>query len=149
MHFFLCSVQTGSGSTQPPIQWILGAISPGIKSPGHDVDQSPPQELCSYTSNPSYVFMALCLDNFTFRPVAASSLAAEPSGFVAEGVTPTVELASGVMVCTQGEYSVPSGPATNVDESIWSKDAQTSQAVLSVWGGPESLGIYFALVLRP
>jgi len=30
------------GPTQPPIQWVLGALYPGIKRPGHEVDHSPP-----------------------------------------------------------------------------------------------------------
>jgi len=35
-------IQTGSGSTQPPIQWIPGAISLGVKWPGREADHSPP-----------------------------------------------------------------------------------------------------------
>jgi hypothetical protein len=30
------------GPTQPPIQWVFGTISPGIKQPGHEADHSPP-----------------------------------------------------------------------------------------------------------
>jgi len=30
------------GSTQPPIQWVLGALSLGVKRPGREADQSPP-----------------------------------------------------------------------------------------------------------
>jgi hypothetical protein len=30
------------GSTQPPIQWVKGALSPGIKRPGREFDHSPP-----------------------------------------------------------------------------------------------------------
>jgi hypothetical protein len=30
------------GHTQPPIQWVPGAISLGIKRPGHEADHSPP-----------------------------------------------------------------------------------------------------------
>jgi hypothetical protein len=30
------------GSTQPPIQWVLVALSPGVKQPGCEVDYSPP-----------------------------------------------------------------------------------------------------------
>jgi hypothetical protein len=29
------------GSTQPPIQWVLGAFPPGVKWPGCEVDHSP------------------------------------------------------------------------------------------------------------
>jgi hypothetical protein len=30
------------GPTQPPIQWVPGALSPGVKWPGHEADYSPP-----------------------------------------------------------------------------------------------------------
>jgi hypothetical protein len=30
------------GSTQAPIQWVLGALSSGIKWPGRETDHSPP-----------------------------------------------------------------------------------------------------------
>jgi hypothetical protein len=30
------------GSTQPPIQWVRGALSPGVKLPGREAHHSPP-----------------------------------------------------------------------------------------------------------
>jgi hypothetical protein len=30
------------GSTQPPIQWVLGGLSTGVKRPGSEADHSPP-----------------------------------------------------------------------------------------------------------
>jgi hypothetical protein len=63
------------GLTQPPIQWIPGALSLGLKRPGREADHSPPssaevKNAWSYTSTPQYVFVAWCLvkhrDNFTF-----------------------------------------------------------------------------------
>jgi hypothetical protein len=30
------------GPTQPPIQWVPWAISPGVKRPGREADHSPP-----------------------------------------------------------------------------------------------------------
>jgi hypothetical protein len=30
------------GPTQPPIQWIQGALSLGVKRPGREADHSPP-----------------------------------------------------------------------------------------------------------
>jgi hypothetical protein len=31
------------GPTQPPVQWVPGVLSPGVKArPGRDVDHSPP-----------------------------------------------------------------------------------------------------------
>jgi hypothetical protein len=32
------------GSTQPPIQWVPGVISPRVKRPRHEADHSPPSE---------------------------------------------------------------------------------------------------------
>jgi hypothetical protein len=53
------------GHTQPPIQWVQGALFPGIKWPGCEADQSPPssakvKECMGYTSTPQYNFMAWC-----------------------------------------------------------------------------------------
>jgi hypothetical protein len=61
--------------TQPPIQWVPGALSLGVKLPGREADHSPPssaevKNAWSYTSTPQYVFMPWCLvnhrNNFTF-----------------------------------------------------------------------------------
>jgi hypothetical protein len=50
------------GPTQPTIQWILGALSPGVKRPGREADHSPPspevKNTCIYTSTPPYAFTA-------------------------------------------------------------------------------------------
>jgi hypothetical protein len=41
----LCD-QTGSGATQPPVQWVPGVLSPGVKArPGRDADYSPPSSV--------------------------------------------------------------------------------------------------------
>jgi hypothetical protein len=53
------------GPTQPPIQWIQGALSLGVKQPDHEDDHSPPssakaKNAWSYTSTPQYTFMAWC-----------------------------------------------------------------------------------------
>jgi hypothetical protein len=34
--------RTALGSTQPPIQWVPGALSLGVKRPGREADYSPP-----------------------------------------------------------------------------------------------------------
>jgi hypothetical protein len=34
--------RTALGHTQPPIQWVLGALSLGVKRPGREADHSPP-----------------------------------------------------------------------------------------------------------
>jgi hypothetical protein len=38
---FLHVVHTGSGSTQPPIQWVPGVLSQRVKRPGREADHSP------------------------------------------------------------------------------------------------------------
>jgi hypothetical protein len=72
---FTTAFRTGLGSTQPPIQWVPGALSLGVKRPGREADHSPPsivevKNAWSYTTTPQYVFMEWCLvkhrDNFTF-----------------------------------------------------------------------------------
>jgi hypothetical protein len=49
--------------TQPPIQWVPGALSSGVKRSGREVDHSPPtsaevKNIWIYTSTPPYVFVA-------------------------------------------------------------------------------------------
>jgi hypothetical protein len=45
------------GPTQPPIQWVPGALSLGVKRPGREADHSP---LSSAEVIPQYAFMAWC-----------------------------------------------------------------------------------------
>jgi hypothetical protein len=52
------------GPTQPPMEWVPGALSPGAKQPGREADHSPPastevKKTWIYTSSPPYVFMAV------------------------------------------------------------------------------------------
>jgi hypothetical protein len=35
-------LRTALGPTQPPIQWVPGALSLGVKRPGREADHSPP-----------------------------------------------------------------------------------------------------------
>jgi hypothetical protein len=51
------------GPTQPPIQWVWGALSPGIKWQRREADHSPPasaevKKVWIYISSPPYAFMA-------------------------------------------------------------------------------------------
>jgi hypothetical protein len=66
--------RTVLGPSQPPIQWLPGALSLGLKQPGREADHSPPssaevKNAWSYSSTPQYDFMAWCLvkhrGNFT------------------------------------------------------------------------------------
>jgi hypothetical protein len=50
------------GPTQPPIQWVPGAFSPGVKRQEREADHSPPtnaevKKIWTYTSTPPYAFM--------------------------------------------------------------------------------------------
>jgi hypothetical protein len=60
---FSTSSRPALRSTQPPIQWVPGALSPGVKRPGRDADHSPRtsaevKKMWIYTSTPTYAFMA-------------------------------------------------------------------------------------------
>jgi hypothetical protein len=60
---FSKSSRPALGSTQPPIQYVPGALSPGVKRPGRESDHSPPasaeiKKMWIYTSTPPYAFMA-------------------------------------------------------------------------------------------
>jgi hypothetical protein len=49
--------------TQPPIQWVPGALSPGIRRSVREADHSPPasaevKKMWIYTITPPYSFMA-------------------------------------------------------------------------------------------
>jgi hypothetical protein len=50
------------GPTQPPIQWVPGALSQGVKRPGREADHSPTsaevKKTWVYTSTPPYAFIA-------------------------------------------------------------------------------------------
>jgi hypothetical protein len=39
---FTTASRTALGPTQPPIQWVAGALSLGVKRPGREADHSPP-----------------------------------------------------------------------------------------------------------
>jgi hypothetical protein len=63
---FSTSSRRSLGSTQPPIQWVPGTLSPGVKWQGREADHSSPanaevNKMWIYTSTPPYAFMALCL----------------------------------------------------------------------------------------
>jgi hypothetical protein len=55
------------GLTQPPIEWVAGALSLRLKWPGREADLSPPssakvKNVWSYNSTPQYALMAWCSD---------------------------------------------------------------------------------------
>jgi hypothetical protein len=60
------------GSTQPLIQWVPWAPSPGVKRPGREAEYSPASDAevkntFIYTSTPAYVFMAKCWTSYSQR----------------------------------------------------------------------------------
>jgi hypothetical protein len=60
---FSKSSRLALGSTQPPIQWVPEALSPGVKRLGREADHSPPtsaevKKMWIYTSTPPYAFTA-------------------------------------------------------------------------------------------
>jgi hypothetical protein len=60
---FSRSSRPALGSTQPPIQWVSRALSPGVKRPMREFDHSPPARVevkifRIYISTPPYAFMA-------------------------------------------------------------------------------------------
>jgi hypothetical protein len=78
---FTTASRTALGPTQPPIQWVLGALSLGVKRSGREAEHSPPssakiKNAWSYTSALQYVFMVWYLvkhrDNFTFTLIILS-----------------------------------------------------------------------------
>jgi hypothetical protein len=61
-HFSMSS-RAALGLTQPPIQWVRKALSPGVKRPGRESDKSPPttadaKKTWVYTSTPPFAFTA-------------------------------------------------------------------------------------------
>jgi hypothetical protein len=59
---FSTSSRPALGSTQPPIQWVPGALFPGVKRPGREADHSPPASAEAkknwiYTTSPPYAFI--------------------------------------------------------------------------------------------
>jgi hypothetical protein len=73
---FTTASRTALGPTQPPIQWVKGALSLGVERPGRESDYSPPSsaevkewvELYIHSPNtPSWIGAQLKhRDNFTF-----------------------------------------------------------------------------------
>jgi hypothetical protein len=62
---FTIASRTALGSTQPPIQWVPGALSLGVKWPGHEANHSPPSSSEAKnewrsTSTPQYAVLAWC-----------------------------------------------------------------------------------------
>jgi hypothetical protein len=60
---FSTSSRLALGPTQPPLQWVPGAFSPGVKRPGHEADHSAPtnvegKKMWIHTATPPYAFMA-------------------------------------------------------------------------------------------
>jgi hypothetical protein len=62
-NFLFCTSRPALGSTQTPIQWVPGTLSPGVKGEGREADHLPEtsaevKKMWIYTSTPPYAFMA-------------------------------------------------------------------------------------------
>jgi hypothetical protein len=60
---FFMSSRSVLGLAQPPVQWVPGALSQGVKRPEREADHSPSasaevKKTWIYTSTPPYFFMA-------------------------------------------------------------------------------------------
>jgi hypothetical protein len=53
--------------TQPPMQWVLGPLTLGIKWPGREADGLLPSNAWNYTSTTRYVFMVWYLTEQEIR----------------------------------------------------------------------------------
>jgi len=65
IYLFTIASKPALGPTQPPIRWVTGVLSLGIKRPRRAADHSPPtsskvKNAWSHTSIPQYVFKAYC-----------------------------------------------------------------------------------------
>jgi hypothetical protein len=71
---FTTESRTALGPTQPPIQWVPGALFPGVNRPEREADHSPPSSaelsIRGAILHSPYAFMVWCLvkdrDKFTF-----------------------------------------------------------------------------------
>jgi hypothetical protein len=90
--------RTALGPTQPPIHWVLGALSLGLKRPGREADNSPPSSIevknvWSYTSTPSIRLRGVVLSSaqglhvasvFTMKAEDGSSKALRNIGILSQ-----------------------------------------------------------------
>jgi len=75
IHLFTIASRLALGQTQPPSQYVPGALSLGVKRPGCETDHQPPSSVkvknaWSYISTPQYALGMLSSkkhrDKFTF-----------------------------------------------------------------------------------
>jgi hypothetical protein len=57
--FFTTVSRTALGPTQSPIEWVPGALSLGVKRPGHEADHSAP----------SSAELKECVDLYPYSPI--------------------------------------------------------------------------------
>jgi len=61
MEFLLATMSRPAlGATQPPIRWLSGALSPGVRQPGCEANNSPPSTAKLKTAW-SYISIPQCL----------------------------------------------------------------------------------------
>jgi hypothetical protein len=74
---FTTASRQALGPTQPPIQWVPGVLTLGVKRPGREADHSLPssaevKNAWSCTSSPQYAFMECCLAEVRLHGVVLS-----------------------------------------------------------------------------
>jgi hypothetical protein len=102
--------RTALEPTQPPIPWVPGALSLGVKRPGREADHSPPssaevKNAWSCTSTPQYVFMAWCLGKHKLRPLGFLSV------YITRVVTP-LSLHFVLLYASTAQRSCPHMPSS-------------------------------------
>jgi hypothetical protein len=64
---FTSTFRTALGPTQPPIQWVPGALSLGLKRPGHEADHSPPSSAKVKECMQLYFHSPICLHGMVLK----------------------------------------------------------------------------------
>jgi hypothetical protein len=67
--FFVTASRPALGTTRPPIQWVPGALTLGVKQPERETDQSPPSNAevkmrGAIPLLPQYICMVQCLSKW-------------------------------------------------------------------------------------
>jgi hypothetical protein len=80
--FFSTASRPTLGPTQPPIQWVPGALSPGVKRQGHEAGHPAPtsakvKKMWICTSTPLDSLMAQCLNTDFLKVIIGSNLSWE------------------------------------------------------------------------
>jgi hypothetical protein len=146
------------GPTQPPIQWVPGALSPGIKWPEREANYSPPSTTAvknfrNYISTAPYVFRALYLvkhrDNFILFCLILTTIntfasLAQRTGTFLEGAEVQ---SSEISKATNSVYQVDSVRKSSSRNSVKSNEHKAHPLLLAVQRLPPII-VTWALNIR-